>query len=281
MKKQTSWSRLGQRSAGAILALAVGLTASPASAGDVEVTLQVGRALPFYEQTFAFDPGDLVPPGVPVTTSDGFALDLGGGLTAGGAVTWRFTDSLGLEARVDTARVDLGVSGGTVSVDLGDLLPGLPSIPISGDLEGQTEVGRLVPFSLNLQFATGEKVRFVLSGGVSYIPSTTVSATVGVGLGGDIPGLPSITLPAIGVSASATLDGGIGGNLGLGLRVPVSSSVSLVFDARAFGFPTKTLRWGPGGGESSIIEDTLASSLDPIEFQYGFFQAAGGVAFRF
>jgi len=247
----------------------------------VEVALQVGRSLPFYEQTFAFDPGDIVPPDIPVTTSDGFALDLGGGLTLGGAVTWRFTDSLGLEARVDAARVDLQATGGTVAVDLGDLVPGLPSIPITGALEGETQIDRLTPVSLNLQFAAGETVRFVVSGGVSYIPATTVAATVGVAVGGNIPGLPAITLPPIGISAAATLDGGFGGNVGLGLRVPIGSAVSLLFDARAFGFPTRTLEWGPGGGESSVIEDALASSLDPIEFQYGFFQASGGIAFTF
>jgi hypothetical protein len=281
MKPLSPLGRPSRRLAVLLLALTVGLPAAPAAAGDLELAVQGGRALPFYSQSFAFDPGDLLPPDIPVTTSDGFTLDLGGGLTVAGALTWRFTDSLGLEARVDTAKVDLEVTGGTVGVDLGNLLPGLPSIPISGDLEGQTEIGRLIPFSLNLQFQAGEKVRFVVSGGLSYIPSTTVSATVGVGLGGDIPGLPPIALPPIGVSASATLDGGIGGNLGLGLRVPVSSSVALVFDARAFGFPTKTLEWGPGGGESSTIEEVLAASLDPIEFQYGFFQAAGGIAFTF
>lgn len=265
----------------AVVMVAADLTASPAPAGEVEVALQVGRSLPFYEQTFAFDPGDIVPPDIPVTTSDGFALDLGGGLTLAGAVTWRFTDSLGLEARVDVASVDLQVTGGSVAVDLGDLVPGLPSIPILGALEGDTQIDRLTPISLNLQFATGDTVRFVISGGASYIPATTVAATVGVALGADIPGLPPVTLPAIGISAAATLDGGLGANFGLGLRVPVSSSVSLVFDARAFGFPTRTLQWGPGGGESSIIEEALAASLDPIEFQYGFFQAAGGVAFRF
>lgn len=272
---------LDPRAAFLVLALGAGWGPTPALAGDFELAVQIGRSLPFYEQTFAFDPGDLLPPDVPVTSSDGFGLDLGGGLTVAGAMTWRFSDSLGLEARVDSARVDLQVTGGTVSVDLGDLVPGLPSLPVSGALEGETQIDRLTPISLNLQFSTGDRVRFVVSGGGSYIPATTVAATVGVSLGGNIPGLPPISLPAIGVTAAATLEGGFGGNLGLGLRVPVGSSVSLVFDARAFGFPKRELQWGPGGGESSIIEEVLAASLDPIEFQYGFFQAAGGIAFTF
>ena len=98
------------------------------------------------------------------------------GLTVAGALTWRFTDSLGLEARVDTAKVDLEVTGGTVGVDLGNLLPGLPSIPISGDLEGQTEIGRLIPFSLNLQFQAGEKVRFVTRRVTDLLRGTSLSS---------------------------------------------------------------------------------------------------------
>jgi hypothetical protein len=73
---------------------------------------------------------------------------------------------------------------------------------------------------------------------------------------------------------------GFGGNLGAGLRVPVSSHVSLLFDARAFGFPKREIQWG-SGGDSSPIEDALAAALDPIEFEYGFFQATGGLVFTF
>ena len=264
------------------LALTVGFVATPASPGDFELAVQLGRALPFYSQSFAFDPGDLIPPNYPVQTSGGFDLSLGGGLTVSGAATWCFSDSFGLEARVDTAKVDLQVDGGQISSDLGDLIPGLPSIPISADLSGATSIGRLVPVSLNLRFVAGENVQFVASGGLSYIPSVTVEAAVDIGLVvGGIPGLPSLPLPDLGVSAAATLPGGFGGNLGAGLRVPVSSSVSLLFEARAFGFPKQEIQWGSGSGESSPIEDALAAALDPIEFEYGFFQATGGVVFTF
>lgn len=262
-------------------ALVVGLVASPSRAGELELAVQAGRSLPFYSQSFPFDPGDLLPPDYPVETSGGFDLELGGGLTLSGALTWRFSDSLGLEARVDSAQVELQVTGGRVSGDLGDLVPGLPSLPVSGDLTGETRIDRLTPVSLNLQFVAGEGVRFVVSGGLSYIPATTVAATVHVRLGiEDIPGLPPITLPGVSVSAAATLDGGFGGNVGLGLRVPVGSRVALLVDARAFGFPKRELQWGSGSG-SSVIEDALAESLDPIAFEYGFFQATGGLAFTF
>jgi hypothetical protein len=264
-----------------VLTLTVGIVAAPASAGDFEVAVQVGRALPFYSQSFAFDPGDLLPPDVPVQTSGGFGLELNGGLTLSGAVTWRFSESLGLEARVDTAKVDLEVQGGQVSADLGDLIPGLPSIPISGDISGSAPIGRLVPLSLNLHFVAGEGVQFVASGGLSYMPPVTIDVSVNAALGiVGIPELPPGTLPDLGVSAAATLDGGFGGNLGAGLRVPVGSKVTLVFEARAFGFPKQQIQWD-SGGDSSPIEDALAAALDPIEFEHGFFQATGGVVFTF
>jgi hypothetical protein len=264
-----------------LLVLIPGLLARPSGAGELEVAVQAGRSLPFYSQSFALDPGGLVPSGYPVEASGGFDLELGGGLTVSGALTWRFSDSLGLEARVDSAEVELEVTGGRVTADLGDLIPGLPSIPVSGDLTGETRIDRLTPVSLNLQLVAGESVRFVASGGVSYIPATTVAATVRLRLGiDDIPGLPPLTLPAVSVSAAATLDGGFGGNLGLGLRVPLGSHVALLFDARAFGFPRRELQWGSGSG-GSLVEDALAEALDPIEFQYGYFQATGGLAFTF
>ena len=263
------------------MTVTAGVLTAPAPAGDFEVAVHVGRALPFYSQSFAFDPGDLLPPDYPVDTSGGFGLELNGGLTVSGAVTWRFSESLGLEARVDTAKVDLQVEGGQVSTDLGDLIPGLPSIPISGDISGAAPIGRLVPLSLNLQFVAGEKVQFVASGGLSYMPGVTIDVSVAAALGlGDIPGLPPITLPDLGLSAAATLDSGVGGNLGAGLRVPVGAKVALVFEARALGVPKQSLGWD-AGSDSSPIEEVLAAALDPIEFQSGFFQATGGVVFTF
>jgi hypothetical protein len=271
----------GVRSVLLLLVLATGLSGGRATAGEVELALGAGRSLPFYSQSFAFDPGALLPPDYPVRTSGGFDLELGGGLTFSGALAWRFSDSVGLEARVDSARVELEVTGGEVGANLDDLVPGLPSIPISGEIGGETQIDRLTPVSLNLHLAVGESVRFVISGGVSYIPATSVAATVRATLGvDDIPGLPPITLPPLSVSAAATLEGGIGGNLGAGLRVPVGSHVALLFEARAFGFPKRELRWGAGAG-SSPIEEAIAAALDPIEFEYGFFQATGGLAFTF
>jgi hypothetical protein len=260
----------------------LGASGAPASAGEVELAVQVGRSLPFYEQSFALDPDDVIPPDYPVETAGGFDLGLGGGLTLSGAVTWRFSDVVGLEARVDSAKVELEVTGGRVSGDLGDLVPGLPSIPVSGDLSGETQIDRLTPFSLNLQVGFGDQVRFVVSGGASYIPATTLAATVSVRLGlPDIPGLPPITLPGLSVSAAATLESGFGGNLGASLRVSVSPQVALVFEGRAFGFPTREVQWGSGSGRPSPIEEALAAALDPIEFQYGFFQATGGLVITF
>jgi hypothetical protein len=280
MKRGTVESRILRGAALGLLVAAV--CARGASAGELEIAVQVGRSLPLYKQTFALNPDDIVPPDIPVQTSGGFDLELGGGLTVSGAVTWRFTDVVGLEARVDSAKVELEVTGGRVSTDVGDLIPGFPSIPVTGDLTGETQIDRLTPVSLNLQLGFGDGVRFVISGGGSYIPATTVAAKVDVRVGvSDIPGLPPITLPGIRVSAAATLEGGFGGNLGAGLRVKLSPNVALLVEGRAWGFPKRELEWGPGSGDPSAIEESLAEALDPIEFQYGFFLASGGLAFTF
>ena len=82
----------------------------------------------------------------------------------------------------------------------------------------------------------------------------------------------------------AASDPVIGEGAGTGPGFEVEGAVvlvSLLFEARAFGFPTREIQWGSGGGESSIIEEALAAGLDPIEFEYGFFQATGGVVFSF
>jgi hypothetical protein len=267
------------------LCLLTGMLCGPvatASAGEVGLAVQIGRALPFYKQSFALDPGGIVPSELPISTSGGFDLELGGGLSLSGALSWRFAGAVGLEARVDAAEVELEVTGGRVSSDLGDLVPGLPSIPVSGDLSGETSIDRLTPVSLNLQLAVGKEVRFVVSGGASYIPATTVAATVQARLAvTDIPGLPPITLPGLSVTAAATLEGGLGGNLGAGLRIGVGPHVALAAEGRAFGFPTRELRWGAGSGRPSPIEEALAEALDPIEFRYGFFQATAGLAITF
>jgi hypothetical protein len=52
-------------------------------------------------------------------------------------------------------------------------------------------------------------------------------------------------------------------------------------EGRAWGFPKRELQWGPGSGDPSLIEEALAGALDPIEFQYGFFQASGGLVITF
>ncbi len=62
--------------------------------------------------------------------------------------------------------------------------------------------------------------------------------------------------------------------------MPVASNVTLVFEARAFAFSSQQISWD-AGSDSSPIEEALAAALDPIDFESGFFQATGGIAFTF
>ena len=134
-------------------------------------------------------------------------------------------------------------------------------MPIDGSIGGEAVVDRLTPVSLNLHYGTRGRVRFVISGGVSYMPATTIVATAGITLQlGGVP-VPSLTLPDVAVTAAATLESSVGGNVGAGVRVPMGGSVSLLFDGRVFGFPERTLEWGRTSGTPSPIEDALLTGI--------------------
>ena len=83
--------------------MSIGLSALPSQAADFELSLQAGAALPFYSQSFGFDPNDVLPPDIPVTATGGFDLEASGGLSLAGTFVWRFKERWGLEGRIDSA----------------------------------------------------------------------------------------------------------------------------------------------------------------------------------
>jgi hypothetical protein len=261
-------------------ALAAGLVAlaSAAGAGDFEVTGQLGRSLPFYEQTFALDPAGLLPSGFPVQAVGAFQLVAQGGLSAGGSVTWYPVHVLGIEARFDSAAIEAPVTGGSLGTGTGSVLGLSPTL--SAQLDGSLDIGRLNAFSLDVKLrSSGRRLQVFASGGLSHLPATSLSggATVQFSLR-LLTGLPVLTLPAVGLGAQASLDSSFGGNLGLGLRFGLGGRVGLVIEGRVFVFPEQALRWGPSSGEPSLLESELAGRLDPIRFRPGFFQVTAGLS---
>lgn len=261
-----------------LFAAVLACAARPAAAGDVEVTGQVGASLPFYSQSFRVDPNTWVPAGVPVSASGAFGLDASGGLSAAGGVAWFFSKSLGLEARVDSAGVDLEVTGGDVTAGGGGLPPALG---LGVAIGGEAQLDRLTAFSLNLRLRSTGRVRVFASAGLSYLPATGAEAAVRLEAQLRLPGLPPVSLPALGVSARGNLASAVGGNVGVGVDLALSRQAALVVEGRGFLFPSRQLEWGPSGGGSSPLETALAAALEPIDLRPGFFQLTGGLALRF
>src|SRR5260370_39318661 len=118
------------------LGLSLGACLLPlaASAGDIELAGYAGPAVPFYDQTFRYDPGTLVSPfrGVTIQQQGVFRLEAKGGLAFGGGLAWYVVGPLGLAARIDTAGADVRTTGAPYPVSVA--LPPPPP-PLSTDLD--------------------------------------------------------------------------------------------------------------------------------------------------
>ena len=271
---------------GPCLALSLLCSAAPAaSAGDLELAAHAGSALPSYGQSFRLDPGLIpLPPGVSIEQEGVFRLDARGGLAVGGGLTWYLAGPVGLEARLDSAGVDVRTQEARFTVELRPPAP-LPPVVVSVEPTGSVDLDRLTPVSLNFKVCTPGRLRFALSAGASWLlpVSFTVTQTIGLGLGGAGAG---ITIPAFTLRASGGIDGAIGVNAGAGLQIAVGGKVSLSAEGRFFYFPERTLTWtrlddrSLSASELALAQELL-SRLGPVEFSPSFFQATAGIAVRF
>ena len=274
------------------------VAAAPGFGAHVELSAHAGQAFPFYEQTFAYDPGSalVTVPGVTDIRLDqkgGFRLHGKGGSTVGAALTLYVVPHAGFEVRVDSAAVDIRSQSATyhVSVDLPAPIP-----DISQDFTfppGEIDVDRLQPFSLNLKLRTPGRMSLTVSGGVSYLPELSISARQRLGLGltsvsggGAQLSVGSLVFLADVRSQDDEPAKRIGGNVGAGVRLELGGPLALSGEARYFHFPKHRIEWKPQvEGPLSAIEDQLLAEvtrrLEPIEFYPAFFQATVGVALAF
>jgi hypothetical protein len=279
-------------------AVAAALAGVNAHAATVELSGHAGQAFPFYEQSFEYDPGSalITLPGVGTLNlgqSGAFRLEGKGGSSLGGAVTLYLAPHVGIEARVDSAAVDIRTSGATyhLSIDLPAPLP-----DITQDLQfadGTVDVDRLQPLSLNLKLKTPGRVGLVASGGISYLPEVQIAARQRVGFG--IPAIQqlsasfsvgSIVLRSSVKPGEADAGNRIGGNIGGGVRLQLAGPLAVSAEARYFHFSKHKIEWEPEiEGTLSVIEETLLAEmkrrLKPIEFYPAFFQATAGVSLAF
>src|SRR5258708_3767980 len=260
-----------------------------AFAGDIELAGYVGPAVPFYDQTFRYDPGTLASPfrGVTIQQEGGFSLEAKGGLAFGGGLAWYVLGPVGLEARIDTAWADVRTTGARYQVSVA--LPA-PLPPLSTDLHPRTgplELARLRPLSLNVKIRTPGSVRLTLSGGASYLPAFGFGVTQSVGLG--VTGLGrsfQIDVATLVFRAQNVDEGHWGWNVGAGGQVKLAPHVALLAEGRYFQFGEERLNWSradprPLSGFEEALLHEVERRLPPVVFAPKFFQVTAGIAVGF
>jgi hypothetical protein len=278
------------RKAFAIL-LAALTTPALAVAGELELTGYAGLTFPFYSQSFKYDPGPItVPiPGVTVEQGGSFELKASGGNAFAGALTFYATEGFGFELRYDHADITVKTESSSY-----DVLVGLPAPldPVAVALtlsEGTVDLDAASPFSLNLKLRTGGRVRLTVSGGASKLGDleATVEQTVGLGVIRFDLDESNIQIGTIGMKATGIAGASSwGGNLGLGLQIPIGEHAALVLEGRGFYFPKRTLEWEPVLDRPlSDIEKVLLARvqerLPTVEFEPWWVQATAGLSIRF
>lgn len=256
--------------------------ALPGSASDAELSVQVGRVAPYFEQAVRYAPGVLGSSGFSLQLADSIGLDAQGGTSVAASLAVFPAKVFGIEARVDRAPIEVTVKD--ARFDLSLRVPGLPPLSASVTGVGSATIDPLTPLSLNLKLRTTGSLRFAVSGGLSYLPSFDFEATetlrlgslLGVGVGG----------PGLSVRAGGTLDSGFGLNGAIGIEIALSGRLALVGEARGFVFEEQTLVWRTAGDRplnlvDQLIEQELLRRLDPVRFRPGFYQANLGLTIRF
>jgi hypothetical protein len=270
----------GRTPIGAALAL-LALAPATGGAGQIEISGWVGPSLPFYSQSFRYQPPAVPPlPGFGVEQVGEFRFDASGGVSFGAGLAWHGAGPLGVELRVDSGAIDVTQEGATFRVTVRPPSP-LPPLSLDVETQGTVTLSRLLPVSLNLRYRGGGRVGLVASAGVSYLPSLDYAVTQELGIGA-IGGLGGIELPTLPLEAGGEIEGFWGANAGVGLRIRLSDSVSANLEGRGFFFGERELEWSvdrfPGSPE---LGEALRQQLDPIRFTPGFFQATAGLAVRF
>jgi hypothetical protein len=274
------------------LALFLVMLAAPAlaGAGELEITGYGGYTFPFYKQTFEYDPGPVtVPiPGVTVEQGGSFALEASGGPAFAGGLAFYVTRGFGFEVRYDRADLTVDTKASSYTVTVG--LPS-PLDPVVADLaltQGTADLKAAAPVSLNLKLRTPGRVKFTVSGGASRLGDLefTVQQTVGLGVIAFDLEESNIHIGTIGVMGTSVAESSWGGNVGLGLQIPIGERGAIVLEGRGFYFPKRTVEWEPLIDRPlSLIEQALLERmqerLPPVEFEPWWVQATVGLAIRF
>ena len=276
------------------LALLLAVLALPAlaGAGELELTAYGGYTFPFYSQTFKYDPGPVtVPiPGVTVEQGGSFELKASGGAAFAGGMTYYVTGGFGFEVRYDHADITIDTQSSAYNVRVGLPAPLDPVVTTLTLTQGTVDLKAAAPLSLNLKLRTGGHLRLTASGGASRLGDleATVQQTIGLGVIAVDLEQNNIQIGTIGLQATGVAGAGSswGGNLGLGLQIPIGEHATFVLEGRGFYFPKRTLEWEPvldrplTAIEQALL-DRVQERLPPVEFQPWWVQATAGLAIRF
>jgi hypothetical protein len=262
--------------------LTVASTATLSEASGFEVAFFTGPTIATYKQTFAFTGGSPQVQFARLTVKDAPTLDANGGLAYGASATFFLSDSFGLEGRLDSVDIDLQSFGGNYTLELGP--PGSPvsTLPVTlGD--GQTDLQRVKPLSLNLRFQSQGRVGIGLSGGISYMPAIGINAAPTLTVANLNASFP-ISLTATPVNPDQTHHMGFNG--GVTVQIKIAGGFALLGEARGFTFKRSELKWqSKQTGALSTVEkallESIAAQLEIPQFTPGFWAARAGLAFRF
>jgi hypothetical protein len=275
----------------ALVVCAAVLLPSAARAGGVEITGFAGYTFPFYEQTFAYDPGPVnVPiPGVSIDQGGEFGLKATGGLAYGGALAFYPSATFGFELRVDRGEFNVETQASTYDVTV--TLPS-PLQPVATTLtldEGEGTISAPLPLSLNLKVRGAGATHAYASGGVSRLGGLDFSLRQPIAIGVTAVNLDTSNLEVATVEVQAVAKdtaSSWGGNLGLGFQIGLGERGGLVLEARGFYFPKRTVEWeslnvsGLPALQQELLSRTL-QNLPPVEFEPWWVQATIGISFRF
>jgi hypothetical protein len=266
---------------------------SLAAAADFEISGFAGYTFPFYSQTFTYQPGPIsVPiPGVSIQQSGNFQLDASGGAAYGAAAAFFPVHSVGVELRVDSGDLTLGMKDAAFDVNVS--LPA-PLQPVHSTLtltKGTADLRAARPFSLNLKLRSPGRSHVYASGGLSRLGDLELSMRQQAALGVTTVNLETgnLEVGTIDLRAQRPVDkagSSWGGNLGLGFQIGLGDHGGLVIEGRGFVFPKQTAEWQgvvetPLGDLQKELLKRLLADIPQVEFRPWWVQATIGVAYRF
>ena len=258
-----------------LLTLLVAVAAAgPTQAGEVALTGLAGYALPFYSQAFLYGPGSVSVVEVPnlsLEQSGSFQLKASGGVAFGGAIAFYPTAGFGLELRLDSAAAEIGGNDSTFNVKA--TLPGAAPDEETLTLpDGSGSLDSLQPVSFNLKLRTTGTTKLFVSGGASRMGSSNLTVLQNVALGVSEVNLitGNLRVSTLDLLADQSLEASFtswGGNLGLGVEIPLGEHAGLVLEGRGFYFGKQQVEWKavtpPAAGtiEAQLLERAARQPL--------------------